>query len=242
MAKKEVLKLTVEPRKITGRKVKKLRRAGLIPANIYGKAIKSQLVQVWEKEFGPIFQTAGETGLVQLKSKDEEKPRPVLIHHVQSDPVSDKPLHIDFHQVDLKETLTAKVPIELIGAAPAAVQGLGILIQPIAEVEVEALPTDLPEKFTVEVTKLVEVGAAIKVGELKAPAGVKILTDTEGLLVKIDELAKEEAKPEPAAPTEGEVKPVEGEAKPVEGEEKTTAGETKPVEEKTVDTATAKAA
>jgi large subunit ribosomal protein L25 len=242
MAKKEVLKLTVEPRKITGRKVKKLRRAGLIPANIYGKAIKSQLVQVWEKEFGPIFQTAGETGLVQLKSKDEEKPRPVLIHHVQSDPVSDKPLHIDFHQVDLKETLTAKVPIELIGEAPAAVQGLGILIQPIAEVEVEALPTDLPEKFTVEVTKLVEVGAAIKVGELKAPAGVKILTDTEGLLVKIDELAKEEAKPEPAAPTEGEVKPVEGEAKPVEGEEKTTAGETKPVEEKTVDTATAKAA
>jgi len=104
-----------------------------------------------------VFQAAGETGLVQLTVEGEEKVRPVLIHRVQLDPVTDRLVHVDFHQVDLKETLIAKVPVELVGEAPAAKQGLGILIQPIAEVEVEALPTDLPEKFEVEVCGLAAV-------------------------------------------------------------------------------------
>ncbi|MFH1840749.1 MAG: 50S ribosomal protein L25 [Candidatus Shapirobacteria bacterium] len=227
--KKEVLKLTVESRKVVGRKVKKIRREGLVPANVYGKAIKSQSVQVVLREFWPVFQAAGETGLVELSLKGEEKTRPVLIHNVQLEPVSDKPLHVDFYQVNLKETLTARIPVELIGEAPAAVQSLGILIQPLLEVEVEALPTDLPEKFEIDVTSLSEVGATIKVSELKTPAGVKILSDPEDLLVKIDELAKEEVKPEPVV-AEGEaeeVKPVEGEAKPVEGGAEPAGGETK---------------
>ena len=134
MAKKEVLTLAVEGRKVTGRRVKKLRREGIIPANIYGKAIKSQVVQVGIKEFWPVFQAAGETGLVQLTVEGEEKVRPVLIHRVQLDPVTDRLVHVDFHQVDLKETLIAKVPVEFVGEAPAAKQGLGILIQPIAEI------------------------------------------------------------------------------------------------------------
>jgi large subunit ribosomal protein L25 len=244
MTKKEVLKLTVESRKTTGRKVKKLRREGVVPANIYGKAIKSLSVQVGLKEFWPIFQAAGETGLVQLTLKGEEKMRPVLIHNVQLDSVSDRPLHVDFHQVDLKETLVAKIPIELKGEAPAAVQGLGILIQPVAEVEVEALPSDLPEKFVVEVTGLALVGATIKVNELKVPAGVKVLSEPEGLLAKIDELAKEEIKPEPvvaegeARPTEGEVKPTEGEA--TQGAQGVQGVQGKPVEEKSAEATAAK--
>lgn len=209
---KDKAKLTVEKRTVLGRKVKKLRQTGLLVGNLYGKKIKSQAIQTDLKTFLPIFKQVGETGLVQLALKSETGFRPVLIHNLQLDPVTDLPLHVDFHQVDLKEAITAQIPIELVGEAPAVTQKIGILIQPLAEVEVEALPTDLPDKFEISVSGLAEVDAAITVADLKIPAGVKILIDKGQILVKIEPPAKEEVVTPPPVteevpvPTEGEVK------------------------------------
>lgn len=235
--------LSAEKRKIAGRKVKKLRKEGILPANIFGKKIKSLAVQVPLKDFLPVFEKAGETGVVELTVKSENKTRPVLIHNLQKDPVSDMPLHIDFYQVDLKEKITADVPIEIIGEAPAVTQKIGVLIQPLVEVEVEALPTDLPEKLTVSIAKLEKIDDSVTVKDLKPPTGVKILTFENQTLAIIEALAKEEVVAPPAAeaaPAEGkakEAKPTEGEAKEVksseEGKAEAKKSETKPAEGKT---------
>jgi len=228
--KKEKTKLAVEKRKIIGRKVKLLRRDGLLPANIYGKKVKSLAVQLPTKTFLPVFKEAGETGLVELKVTGEESVRPVLIHHVHFHPVSGDPLHTDFYQVDLKEKVTTKVPVELIGEAPAVKEKIGILIQPLNEVEVEALPADLPEKIEVNISDLKAINDMVTVDKVKVSSGVKILTDQKEILVKIESPAKEEEiapPPTEEVPAEGEEKPTEkAEGEKVEGETPTTEGKT----------------
>ncbi len=229
--KKETPKLKAEKRKVAGRKVNQLRRKEILPANIYGKKVKSCAVQLDLKTFLPVYQEAGETGIVNLDLKGETKARPVLIHNVQLDPVTDQPLHADFYQVDLKQKVTTEVPVEITGESAAVKEKGGILIQPLVEVEVEALPTELPDKFEVNVTGLKEIDDAVTVGDLKVPEGVEILTAAKQILVKVEPPAEEEevAPSEEAPPEEAaeETKPEEKEEKPAEKKEAETSPEEK---------------
>lgn len=230
---KERPKLPVEKRKLEGRKVKGLRGQGILPANIFGKGIKSLAVQVSQKEFDDIYRLVGETGIVDVQVKGEEKVRPILIHNLQVDHVTDLPLHADLHQVDLKETISANIPVELVGEAPAVSQKIGILIQQLSEVEVEALPDNLPDKFEIDVSSLAAVGDAILVENIKMPTGVKILTSPKEVLAKIEPPAKEEVAPPPVAEAESEEgKPAEiqPEGKTAEGEPAEAKAESKPAE------------
>jgi large subunit ribosomal protein L25 len=209
--------LKADTRKVTGRKVKNLRKEGLLPGNVYGKKVKSLSVQVPLKDFVKIYKEVGETGLVELEVGKEKKP--VLVHNLQKNPVTDEAVHVDFLQVDLKEKVTAKVPVELIGESPAEKQGLGTVVQQLNEIEVEALPGDLPEKFEIDKGTLIEVDQAVKVLDLKVDkAKVEIKTDLEGIVVKVEPPQKieEVAPPAPEVPAEGEVAaPIEaGEEKP----------------------------
>ena len=156
--------LTAKSRKTLGRKVKKLRREGLLPANLYGKKIKSLALELPAAEFLKVYKQEGETGLIDLKINSQT--HPVLVHNLQIHPVTDEPLHVDFRQVSLTEKTTADVPIEIRGDAPAVEQKKGILIQPLNEIEVEALPADLPDQILVDVSKLDEVGQSISVADL----------------------------------------------------------------------------
>ena len=228
------VKLTAKKREILGRKVKTLRREGLLPANIYGKGISSVAVELPVKEFNAVFEKAGETGLIELVvGKDTH---PVLITNVQVHPVTDLPLHADFRQVDLKEKIIAPVPVELVGESPAEKSGVGILVQQLNEVEVEALPTDLPERIEVDISKLENVDDSILVKALDVdPAKVTVLTDEEQIVVKIEPQAAEEVAPEPVAEegaegAEGEAPVIEGEGEgeaPGEGEVPAEGGEDK---------------
>lgn len=221
--------LNAEKRDILGRKVKRLRKEGIIPANIYGKNIDSVAIKVDQIEFEKAFKKVGETGIVEIKL-DKEK-RPVLIHNVQLDPVTDQPLHIDFHQIDLKEKVTASVPVELTGESPAEDQALGTAVQYIDEVEVEALPTELPERFEVDISGLEEVDQALQIKDLPVDKDkITIKAEPEEIVVKVEPPREEEEELPPAGeevvealvgeeeePVEEE--PVEEEAAPeVEGE------------------------
>ena len=211
--------LKAEVRGLVGRKVKRLRLEGILPANVSGKKVKSLGVQVNLKEFEAVYKEAGETGLVSLEIEKEKEARPVLIHNLQLNPKSDLPVHVDFLQVDLKEKVTASVPVELIGESQVAKQGIGTVVQQINEVEVEALPTDLPEKFEVSIESLIEVDQAIYVKDLKYDkAKVEIKADLEAIIAKVEPPQKEEVIETPIVPVgaEGEV-PAEG-AVPAEGE------------------------
>lgn len=216
--------LTAQERKVVGRKVKQLRRDGLLPANVYGRNIKSTSVQVKLSEFVKTFAEVGETGLVSLVLEGAE--HPVLINNVQYNSVTDLPVHTDFFEVNLKEKVTATVPIEFTGESPIEKSQEGIVVPQTREVEVEALPTDLPENIIVDVSQLTEVGQAIKIADLKVDRDkVEIKGDPEQIVVVIEEPAKEEVI-EPVAPAEGAEgeAPKEGET-PAEGGEKSEGGD-----------------
>lgn len=203
--------LKAEVRKIIGRKVKTLRNEGLLPANIFGKKIKSEAVQIKLEDFIKVYKKVGETGLLSLVVGKAEKP--VLIANVQKDPVSDVYLHVDLHQVDLKEKVEAEVVVEIVGESPVEKQGLGTVVQYINEVKVESLPADLPEKFEVDATKLTEVEQTIFAKDLKFDkVKVELKIDPETIIVKVEPPQKEEVvTPPPAAevPAEGETVPTE---------------------------------
>ncbi len=231
-------KLAVQKRKTLGRQVKKLRAQGILPANIYGKKIKSTAVQVDLKDLEKVYKEIGETGVVELKVKGEKKVRPVLIHNLQLHPVTDLPLHADFHQISLKEKTRLEVPVELIGEAPAEKEELGILVTLLDSLEVEALPTEFPGKLEVDISNLKEIGDSVRVSDLKVDRKkVKILASENEIVAKIEPLAKEEAPPpEEEAPEEAppeEAKPKE--AKPEEARPEPAEGKKPPEEEKKVE-------
>ena len=190
-------KLAVEKRKIVGKKIKKLRKEGLLPANLYGKDIKSQALQVPYKDFEKVYKEAGETGIIDIEVGATV--RPSLIRNIQQDYYNHKLLHVDFFQVNLKEKIKTMVKVVTVGEPKAVSEKLGLLLQPLSEVEIEALPTDLPDKIEVNVGPLAQVNDQITVGEIKAPTGVTILTDASQVVAKIGELISKEAAEQAAA-------------------------------------------
>ncbi len=209
--------IKVEARTLTGKKVKQLRRDGIIPANVFGKDIESVAVQVDAKDFQKGFREAGETALVDVKL--DSKTFPCLINHLQRDPKSGSVLHVDFHTVNLKEKITTKVPVILEGESPAAKSGVGLVLQTLNEVEVECLPTEIPQHFVIDAEKLTEVGQSIHVKDLKAPTGVEIKNDPEEGIVAVQNAEMKEEEPE------AEVSPEDVEAVAEKGEAEGEAGE-----------------
>ncbi len=217
--------LKADPRTVFGRKTKQLRNKGLVPGNIFGKKIKSLAIELDKTVLVDIMRQAGETGLIHLRVKGEDAARPVLVAGYAQNPVSDEILHVDFHEVDLKQKTKAAVPVHTIGESPAVEAG-NILVVLRNEIEVEALPTDLPDAIEVDIAGLLEVGDTVHAKDLKVDRSkVTLEIEDEEPIVTIQEPAKEEVVEEPvaegeAAATEGE-KPAEGaEAKPAEGEAK----------------------
>lgn len=193
----QATKLSAQIRKVVGKSVKKLRKDGFVPVNVYGKGVESQALQIPVKEFQVIYSKVGETGLVELNYG--ETTNHVLIKNVQYNPVLRTPIHAEFHAVNLKEKIKANIPLELIGEALAVSNGAGILLQTINEIEVEALPTNLPEKFEVNVESLAEIDQQFTVADVKAPSGVEILTNIEEVIVKVVKAVVEEVVETPDA-------------------------------------------
>ena len=218
-------KLVAEDRKVLGKQVKKLRREGFLPANVYGKHLNSHAVQVKLADFQDVYKEVGETGVIDLQVDGSAKP--VLVKNLQMDNKSRTPLHADFYQVNLKEKIKQMVPLLLTGEAKAVTDKAGMLLQTLSDVEVEALPDNLPENVEVSVEHLAAVEDHITVGDLKAPEGVTVLTDPTQIVVKIAELIAPEPEPEAEAVEgeEGAETSAEGEApaenEPSEAEAKT---------------------
>lgn len=188
--------ISVQPRTVTGKKVRVLRKDGVLPANVYGKQMTSIAVQLPAKDFAELYKKVHETGLVDLTV--EGKVYPVLIHNVQRHPITHDPLHADFFKVNLKEKITANIPVVMVGEAQAVTDKKGVLLQLLSELEVEALPTDLPEHIEISVEKLAEVDEQITVAEIKAPANTVITNDPAQAVFRIGELVSKEAEEQEA--------------------------------------------
>jgi len=200
--------ITGQDRILVGRKVKNLRKQGLVPGNIFGNKIESKNIQLDTKKFLLLYHKVGESALCYLKVDGEKDPRPVFINQITKNPVTGDLLHVAFHQVDLKQKVTAPVPILLVGEAQAEKDKLGIMVQQIDEIEIEALPADMPENISLDVSSLAVVGAHFSVSDIKLDSTkLEIKSDPETIVVQIEGLAKEEVAPVVAAPTEAEVAP-----------------------------------
>jgi len=191
--------LTVKNRAEVGKKAKTIRVKGEVPATIYGKNVKNATIAVNKDAFKTLIKEAGEAGVVMLVL--EKETRPVLIHAVQRHPTTNDILHIEFLQVNLREKVKTRVPLKIEGEAPAVKEKLGVLLQLLNEIEVEALPNDLPEAVVVDVDALDAVGKEILVSNLVVPDGVVVLTEASIGVCRIGELTKEEVVA-PSAPVE----------------------------------------
>ncbi|MBU2265174.1 50S ribosomal protein L25, partial [Patescibacteria group bacterium] len=147
-----MLELKAETRTIFGKKVSSLRKDGFLPAVLYGHGIKPTAVTVSAKEFDKIFKQAGETTLLNLAIGD--KKHNVFIHDFAKDPLSSQITHVDFFEVKMDEKIKTKVPFVFIGESPAVKADGGVLVRAMQEVEVEALPQDLPKEIPVEISSL----------------------------------------------------------------------------------------
>lgn len=197
--------LSVSKRAVLGKKVKALRLVGLLPGHVFGNQIENTTIQVDAKVFAKLYKDVGETGLIDLKIEGENETRPVLVDDYALHPVTGKMLHVDFHQVNLKEKVSAMVPIEPTGESGAVKEG-GVLVFAYNEVEVEALPTDLPDKFVVDLAKLDAVGSDITFGSLVYNRDRVTILDVkdEDVIVTV-QAPKEEKVEEPVAPAEVEI-------------------------------------
>ena len=196
----KMAELKVQTRNIFGKKVKKLRQQDLIPAELYGHGVKNLHFTLSAKEFQKVFKEASESTILNLLTEDR-KTLPVMIHEVKIDPLSEKILNVDFYQIKMSEKIRVRIPIEFIGEAPAVKTLGGILVKTLQEIEVEALPSDLPHRIEVDLSRLDEVGKSISVKDLKISEKVKFFVSPDTVIVTVIETKAEEVVAE-AAPAE----------------------------------------
>jgi large subunit ribosomal protein L25 len=199
------ISLSARPRSETGRHVHALRREGAVPAILYGHKISPVSLAIDAKELERVWHRAGRTHLVDVKVAGQ-KAHKALIKDLQFHPRSGHALHVDLFAVNLREKITADVPVIVVGESPAVHDKLGQVQQVVSSLRVESLPADIPAQITVDVSGLVEVDQSILLGQIELPRGVTLVHhDPEEVLVKIAQVRvrAEEAEAEaPAAEVE----------------------------------------
>lgn len=202
------LHLVVTARDLFGKKLKKMRHQGVVPANIFGPKYKSQSITVSLKDFINVYRVAHETGVVYLDLAKEEIP--VLVRQIQHHPVTDILLHIDFRKIDLKQKIEASVPLKTINQSPAISQG-GVLLTQADHVLVEALPEEMPSEIQIDLAKLVEIGTDVRVKDLPALSTYAVKDDPEKVLISIIAHKEESVTPETTVATPEVLTEKEGE-------------------------------
>jgi len=192
------MELKAEKREILGKKVGALRQQGILPAVVFGKELGSIPITLSQKEFEKVYEEAGESALIDVLVNNE-KPVKVLVKEVDLDPVSDQIIHANLHAVNLTEKATATIPIEITGESLIVKSGEGMLLILLNEVDVEALPQDLPPEIKLDISTLTEVDQSLSVKDLPIDRSkVEIQQDAEELVVKVEhaEMAEEEEEDE----------------------------------------------
>ena len=191
---KQVLK--VENRILFGKKIKKLRKQGIVPSNIFGPEFKSTSISVDKKEFIKIYRVVRETGVVYLLLGKEEIP--CLIKHLQKHPVTDVLLHVDFRKIDLAKKIETDVPVKTIGVSEAVSQKGGVLLLQSENLLVEALPQDIPHTIDIDISIIKELGQEIKVSDIAKSSKYLIKTSPVKVVVSVVAHKEESITPDTA--------------------------------------------
>lgn len=203
-------------------KASSLRKDNLIPAEYYGRGIENMSLQMNYQAFRKLYKSAGNNTVIDLEIEGKGT-KNVLIHNVESHPVTDLYTHVEFINVRMDEEVTTTIPVRLEGVAPAVKELGGILIQNLDEVEVTCLPKDLIHEIVVDISSLVDFNASITVADLKVPSSIKVSNEPGAMVANVTEPQEEEV-----APTEPvDVASVEVTTEKKEGEEGAASSEEK---------------
>ncbi len=181
-----------------GEKTEALRKTGEIPAVFYGMGKPTTPISISTIEFKKIWRNAGESSTVTLTTPTGTID--TLIHEVQTDPVTDEPIHADFLAIDINKAIKVKIQLEFVGISNAVKTGIGTLVKVLHEVEVEALPKNLPHNISVDISKLENLDSQVLVSDLVLPNNVTLITKMGDVVASIAE-QKEEVE-EVAAPVD----------------------------------------
>ncbi len=184
--------LHAEKRTERGKRLRALRAGGKLPAVLYGPKEPSAALSLSLGEFEKVFREAGESTVITLSGLGEDKE--VLVQDIAHDPVTGAPIHVDFYAIEKGKKVTVHVPIVFIGEAPVEKAG-GVLTKVLHELEIEAMPKDLPHEIAVDVSSLTAFDSQIAVSDIAAPAGVAILNDSEEVIVVAAEAVEEAETP-----------------------------------------------
>lgn len=166
-----------------------MRAFGKLPAVLYGPKEAATSLSLSRLAFEKTFKEAGESTVITLAGLDEDKD--VLVQDIAYDPVSSVPIHVDFYAIEKGKKVTVHVPIEFIGVAPVVAQLGGVLTKVLHELEIEALPKDLPHEIAVDISLLTAFDSQITVADITAPTGVTILNNPDDVVVVAAEAVEE---------------------------------------------------
>lgn len=194
--------LEAEQRQIIGKQVKALRRQGKIPAILYGHSFTPTPISLNAREANLIIPRVTSSQIITINLAGEEFS--ALVRERQRHPTMGNLLHVDFQVVSMTERLRANVMLEIVGEAPAVKEYGGLIVTGVEILDIEALPLDLPERITVDISELREIGDSIFVRDIDLPSSVELFTDPDEIVVIVtapaalveEEEAKEELYPE----------------------------------------------
>jgi large subunit ribosomal protein L25 len=185
-----------------------LRKGGFIPAVVYGPKQEALAIKINTIAFLKAYREAGESTVVELSVDGDT--HEVLIQEVDREAIKGSVLHADFYAIEKGKKVSVHVPLEFVGEAPAEKLG-GVVVKVMHEIEVEAMPKDLPHEIEVSIESLVDMDSQIHASDLKMPNGVTLLSEPEEVIALIQAQREEEEEPsvefDPnAIQTESEVK------------------------------------
>lgn len=224
--------LTVEERKVLGKKVARLRKEGVVPGVVYGHEIEAVAIQAPEGVLNKVWREVGGRQPVHLSIGDDGKKRLAMIKSADFEPVKRRIRHISFHVVKQNEKVETEVPIRILGEGETEAEQHGLVVlQALENAQISAFPGDLPEAVEVASTKLAEEGDTITVADIIAIPGVEILNEPEIIVASVYSPAALEAANAEAAGTGEEASEVEAENGAAEEGAAEGEGEAKPAEE-----------
>jgi len=185
------VELRATSREILGKKVRFLRRQGIIPVHLFGHNVESLALQCDETQLKRVLAQAGKTRLISLKLDKGKRPRNVVVREIQRDMRTDGLLHVDLYQIKMTEKIRVQVPVVVVGEAPALKSKENMLLQELNSLTVECLPNEIPANVKVDLSSLTERGQAIRVENVILGKEVAILNDPELVVVKIGSRPKE---------------------------------------------------
>ncbi len=181
----DVPTLKLDQRTLFGKKVRSLRRQGVIPVHVYGAGIEPASLQVDDRTLNRILPQVGSNIPISVEYEGQEGEYICFVREIQRHPVTETVIHVDFLRVDVTQTIAAEVPVILVGASPAVTQMAGTLLQNIQSLSIEALPMNMPAELTVDISSLVDFDTTIAVGDVETPGNVTVLNEPGDVIVRV---------------------------------------------------------